>query len=332
MTLLTSHLPPVTMLLIAYNQEGKIREAIAGALAQDYPNLEIVISDDASSDGTFAVIEACTQNYQGPHKLLLHRNPYNLGIGGNISQAVRQSSGELIFITAGDDVSLPERVSTVVDFWLGNKKEPDLIACNLYDMDSQGQIHGVIQVSTLDDYRSMEDWTRLPPRVIGAAQAWTRRLFDQFGGIPTGVVGEDMIMAFRAIAFGRAMTLPIPLVNYRRGGLTQQDKALSVEEVVHRLTRKLNSSKTELQSLLTTARQLNASTATLEDLEKKYQKELFVEHMFSATGFFEKLTVAVTAHSQAIDFRVRIFAYAATPCLLVPFFVLKRWHYHRSKS
>ncbi len=320
------------MLLISYNQEDKIREAIEGALAQNYPNLEIVISDDASSDGTYAVIEACTQNYQGPHRLLLHRNPCNLGIGGNISQAVCQSSGELVFITAGDDVSLPERVFTVVDFWLGREKIPDLIACNLYDMDSQGQIHGVIQVSTLDDYRSLEDWTRLPPHVIGAAQVWTRRLFDQFGGIPEGVVGEDMIMAFRAIALGRAVTLPIPLVKYRRGGLTQQNKALSADEVIHRLTRKINSSKTELQSMRETARQFNASAATLKGLEQRYQKECFIERMFSADGFFEKLFVVFSARSQAISFRWRIFTYAAVPCILAPFFVLKRWRYNQSKQ
>lgn len=58
-------LPNVTMLLISYNPEDKIREAINGALAQDYPNLEIVISDDASTDNTFTVIESCLLGISG---------------------------------------------------------------------------------------------------------------------------------------------------------------------------------------------------------------------------------------------------------------------------
>lgn len=312
------------MLLISYNQEDKVQEAIEGALAQDYPNLEIVISDDASTDNTFAVIESCTRGYQGMHQLHIHRNPKNLGIGGNISEAVRRSSGELIFITAGDDISLPQRVSTVVKFWLENEKKPDLIACYLHDMDDQGQTHGVIKVANLDEYRSLDDWTRHPPHVIGAAQAWTRRLFDQFDGIPVGVVGEDMVMAFRAIAMGRATTLSVPLIKYRRGGLTQQNKPLSAQEVIRRLTRKINSTKIEMQCLLQTAHQFNASAATLDDLERRYQKECFVERMFSGECFHGKLLLAVKTSTMPIDFRIRIFTYAVTPWVVWPFFFFRK--------
>ena len=323
------NLPVVTMLLISYNQEKKISEAIAGALAQDYPNLEIVISDDASSDNTYAAIESCTRDYQGPHRLIVRRNSNNLGIGGNISEAVRQSSGELLFITAGDDISLPERVSTVVNFWLQHDKEPELIACHLYDMDDAGQIHGTTRIAKLEEYRSLDDWTRQPPHVIGAAQAWTRRLFDRFGGIPKGVVGEDMVMAFRAIAQGRAITLPIPLIKYRRGGLTQQNKPLSASEVIRRLTRKTGSTKIELQCMLETAKQFSASPATIEDLEQRYQKECFIEQMFSPGSFLQMLAIAITERTQSPAFRLRIFCYAATPWLLAPFFAIKRWRHAR---
>lgn len=318
-------LPKVTMLLISYNQEGKIGEAIEGALAQDYPNLEIVISDDASTDNTFSVIESCTYGYQGMHQLHIHCNPKNLGIGGNISEAVRRSSGELIFITAGDDISLPQRVSTVVKFWLENEKKPDLIACYLHDMDDQGQTHGVIKVTDLEEYRSLDDWTRHPPHVIGAAQAWTRRLFDQFDGIPVGVVGEDMVMAFRAIAMGRAKTLPLPLVKYRCGGLTRQSKPLSVNEVIRRLTRKAISSRIELLHMRDIARKSGASSVVINELEKRYQKECFIEEIFKAKYFAEKIDCVWHAKGVKADFRARMFLYAALPWVISPVFVIKRW-------
>ena len=54
--------PLMTMLLISYNQEKSIAAAIEGALAQDYQNLEIVISDDASADNTFSLINNKIQN------------------------------------------------------------------------------------------------------------------------------------------------------------------------------------------------------------------------------------------------------------------------------
>lgn len=320
-------LPPVTLLLLCYNQQGTIGEAIAGALAQDYPNLEIVIADDASKDETPAQIEASLDGYAGPHRIKILRNAENLGIGGNIDQAVRQSSGELIFIAGGDDVSLPVRVSTVVQFWLDHEGKPDLIGAYLFDMDQSGQILGTIRIGQLENYRTLDDWSRSPPHVIGAAQAWTRRLFDRFGGIPKGVVGEDMVMAFRAIGLATAITLPEPLVNYRRGGLTSTRKALDAATVIKGLTRKINSTKTELLCMLDNARELGASPATLAVLDQKLRKELFIENMFAAKGLDRKIGLSLHYTMLPADFRLRILTYAAAPWLLAPFFFLKRLRY-----
>lgn len=320
-------LPPITLLLLCYNQQDTIGEAIAGALAQDYPNLEIVISDDASKDGTIEQIEASLSGYDGPHRIKLLCNPVNLGIGGNIDQAVRQSTGELIFIAGGDDVSLPERVSTVTRFWLAHECKPDLIGAYLFDMDQSGQILGTIRISQLEKYRSLDDWSRSPPHVIGAAQAWTRRLFDRFGGMPKGAVGEDMVMAFRAIGLATAITLPVPLVNYRRGGLTSKRKVLDAATVIKGLTRKINSTKTELRCMLDNARELGASPITLAVLDVKLKKELFIESMFSTPGVVPKLGLCLQYSMLPADFRLRILTYAATPWLLAPFFFVKRLRY-----
>lgn len=321
-------IPLVTMVLICYNQQTSIDEAVAGALSQDYSNLEIVISDDASTDDTFARISTTLQDYSGPHQVKLIRNLENLGIGGNLDQAVRQSHGELIFIAAGDDVSLPHRVSTVVNYWLGKGRRPNLIAAYLNDMDSAGNIHDVIPISDLSAYSSVEDWShRGPPHVIGAAQAWTRRMFDQFGGIPKGVVGEDMVMAFRAIATGSATTLPMPLVNYRRGGITSHKRSLSAAEVIRGLTRKLKSSQIELRCLLKEAREFGATPFTLNFIERKLNKEVFIESMFAAPHFFTKFQVFLRHREQPFDFKVRILAYATAPWLMEPFFYFKRWYY-----
>lgn len=320
-------LPPITLLLLCYNQQDTIGEAIAGALDQDYPNLEIVISDDASKDGTVEQIKACLDGYAGPHRIKLLCNPENLGIGGNIDQAVRQSTGELIFIAGGDDVSLPARVSTVVQFWLAHERKPDLIGAYLFDMDQSGKILGTIRIGQLEKYRSLDDWSRSPPHVIGAAQAWTRRLFDRFGGVPKGAVGEDMVMAFRAIGLATAVTLPVPLVNYRRGGLTSKRKALDAATVIKGLTRKINSTKTELRCMLDNARELGASPATLAILDGKLKKELFIESMFASQGPWRKICLCLEYPMLPADFRLRILTYAAAPWLLAPFFFLKRLRY-----
>lgn len=59
--------PPVTLALFAYNQERFITEAVEAAFAQTYQPLEIIISDDGSSDKTYDTILSLVQRYQGPH-------------------------------------------------------------------------------------------------------------------------------------------------------------------------------------------------------------------------------------------------------------------------
>ncbi|MEO8808402.1 MAG: glycosyltransferase, partial [Burkholderiaceae bacterium] len=77
--------PLASLLLIAYQQEKTVAQAVAGALSQTYTPLEIILSDDASNDGTFAAMQAAVAGYTGPHHILLNRNPRNLGIGAHLS-------------------------------------------------------------------------------------------------------------------------------------------------------------------------------------------------------------------------------------------------------
>ena len=49
-------MPKVSFLLLCYNQERFVKDAVQGALDQDYANIEIIISDDASSDSTMEII------------------------------------------------------------------------------------------------------------------------------------------------------------------------------------------------------------------------------------------------------------------------------------
>src|SRR5260370_29744892 len=105
----------VTLFLYAFNQEAYIEEACRAALAQTYSPLEIMFSDDCSSDKTFTIMSEIASHYSGPHTVLLNRNETNLGLIGHVNKSFELSSGELIVAAAGDDISLPDRVSEIVD-------------------------------------------------------------------------------------------------------------------------------------------------------------------------------------------------------------------------
>jgi glycosyltransferase involved in cell wall biosynthesis len=66
-----------------FNQEKYIEESLNSILSQTYSPLEIIISDDASTDGTWQKITDILAKYTGPHKIITNRNEKNLGIIGN---------------------------------------------------------------------------------------------------------------------------------------------------------------------------------------------------------------------------------------------------------
>ena len=341
--------PLVSMLLIAYRQPDTIARAIRAALAQTYSPLEIVISDDASGDTTFAAMQAALAGYPGPHRIVLNRNPRNLGIGAHLSHLVSLASGELLFVTAGDDVSLPQRCEVVVQAWLAHGRRPDLIASALFDMDAGGDFHATIVPSDLQRYRCIADWLADPPFVVGAAQAWTRRLFDRFGPLPAGVVAEDLIMVFRAIAItsaittasasldvgaagsagsaggaGGAITLPEALVGYGRGGLSRRVRNLRAQEVVARVLKNNRHALIEHEQLLRDAASVGQLDAVRAAFDAKLRRERFIRDLFAAPGRRRKTGIALRAVGVPTGLRLRMLGYAALPGLYAPFFFLKR--------
>lgn len=316
--------PLVSMLLIVYQQQAMVEQAIRGALQQSYSPLEILISDDASTDGTWAAIERAVAGYEGPHRLLLNRNAENLGIGGHISQLVGLSHGELLFVAAGDDISLPQRCERVVEAWLAENCGPDLISSNLIDIDEDGNPHGQITPTDLRAYRNAADWLAHPPYVVGAAQAWTRRVYDRFGPLPAGAIGEDLLMVFRAVMSGGAITLAEPLVQYRRGGVSRRRRTFSAADAIRRLLKNNRSALVELAQLLADARTAGQLGAVEAALTARLAREQFIRDMFAARSVRQKIARTWHERSSALSTRARVFVYAACPGLMAPFFALKR--------
>ena len=121
-------------MLLTYNQEQFVQDALQSLLNQDYEDMEIVISDDCSIDGTWEQIQTTLEGYKGPKKVIAIRNPANLGIVDNYAAAFKKTSGDLIFMAAGDDISLPNRCSRSIQFWLNSNKDYDLVAGDAIDM------------------------------------------------------------------------------------------------------------------------------------------------------------------------------------------------------
>ena len=87
--------PLISFALFTYNQEQFVREAVAAAFAQTYSPLEIILSDDSSKDSTFNIISEMVESYRGPHRVIVNRNPTNIGIGAHVNKVMGLMSADI---------------------------------------------------------------------------------------------------------------------------------------------------------------------------------------------------------------------------------------------
>ena len=90
----------VSFVLIAYNQEAFIKEACEAALNQMGEPIEIILSDDCSTDDTFQIMQDVVRAYKGSHRVQLNRTTRNVGLIEHINQVVELSSGDVIVYAA----------------------------------------------------------------------------------------------------------------------------------------------------------------------------------------------------------------------------------------
>ncbi|WP_233800399.1 glycosyltransferase family 2 protein [Paraburkholderia sp. HP33-1] len=316
--------PLVSMLVIAYNQAQQIGDAVRSALAQTYEPLEIIISDDASSDATSAAIDAALAGYSGPHRVIARRNTENQGISAHLSQLAQLAHGELLFVAAGDDMSAPERCARVVDCWLAHGRRPDLIASDLADMDEAGHVHERVSPTELDRYRSFDDWLAERPWLIGAAHTWSRRLIERFGPMLPGAAAEDQIMVLRAILSGGAISLREPLVRYRRGGLSRKRRYQSVDELIARMRQSNRYGLAELAQLQRDAETAGIGERMRAAMAPKLAREQFIHAMFEAGSLGERIGLVTRSADVKLGLRIRMLMYSSCPAVYAPGLWIKR--------
>lgn len=116
--------PKVSVMVVTYNHSKFIVQTLEGILNDDYANFEVIISDDASIDGTQDILKKIATKYSDKIKLIL--NEKNIGITKNCNKAFFASSGEYIILFAGDDVFIPGKISAQIEAF---KLNPRAVLC-----------------------------------------------------------------------------------------------------------------------------------------------------------------------------------------------------------
>lgn len=217
-------LPPASLILTGYNQSDLIAAAIVGAFSQDYPDLQIILTDDRSSDDTFSRMAAAARAYQGPHEVLANQTRVNLGTLGNICDAFARARGELIVFAGGDDISHPHRVQAIAECWLATRASAFYSRCDV--IDESGQVlerdwkPGSEELWLLDYFPEQH----VEP-LHGASMACHRSVMERYATTQIRIRSED---AYLTLMLGlddqRTEYIDQSLVSYRRhaGAITNE--------------------------------------------------------------------------------------------------------------
>ncbi len=130
-------LPLVSVQMIVWNGERFIAEAVESVLNQTYPNIELVVVDDGSTDGTRAIIEG----FQSDRIRYICKE--HAGVAPARNEALKHCRGDYIAILDSDDVYEPEMLETEVRT-LRENPGVDAVYTNLNIIDAEGKETGVL--------------------------------------------------------------------------------------------------------------------------------------------------------------------------------------------
>lgn len=199
--------PLISFILITYNQENFVKDALDGAFSQTYSPMEIIIADDGSKDNTPKVIEDAIAEYKGPHKVIFHRGNPNVGIAQNVNNAMALAKGEYFILAAGDDKSLPERAQRTYEVFA---RYPEMSCINFSSILCDEKLKPIVQYNTSDAVNvisliNIYDYFEFSSFILwsGDTRSIRRSLYDVFGPLIKGG-DEDSSYFIRGLLVGCA--------------------------------------------------------------------------------------------------------------------------------
>lgn len=124
--------PFVSIVIATYNRRDLVLRTVASALEQDLKDLEVIVSDDGSTDGTVAML----RGIRDP-RLRIHGNAQNIGGWANWASALRMARGRYVVFLGDDDLLAPDFASTLSGF-LDRHREVSVVFSTLWLVDIEG--------------------------------------------------------------------------------------------------------------------------------------------------------------------------------------------------
>lgn len=235
-----SNPPMVSVVMSVFNGRPFLREAVEGILRQTYRDFEFIVIDDASEDGCWEVLESLAAD---DPRMVVMRNEENLGVARSRNAAIAIARGRFLACQDADDVSLPGRLASQVQFMDANPAV-GLLGTLPEFIDESGEVIPTSNYPHLFDNESLQQ--RLPDaNCFCAGSVMIRReVIRAVGDYDQDLApSEDYDLWLRIAEVTRLANLPEALYRYRRHPksasstwryLQMQNKAIALERAMER--------------------------------------------------------------------------------------------------
>jgi len=219
----------ISLVLCTYNGARFLPAQLESLAAQTRLPDEIMACDDASNDATLALLnDFATRMRKRGVEVCLHQHPETLGFVGNFSDALRRTSGDVVFLCDQDDLWHPEKIERMATQF-AHRPHLELLHTDADLIDANGQRLGhtlfdALEFSTAERRaeRSGHAFEVLLRRntVTGATTAFRRRLVEHALPVPDAWIHDEWI-AICAALHGEVDYLDWPSIGYRQHGGNQ---------------------------------------------------------------------------------------------------------------
>lgn len=209
--------PKVSVIMAVHNEEPFLAEGATSVLEQDYPNLELVISDDGSTDGTLSLANEIRRG--DPDRVKILHGDVNEGKATAANRALAGAEGELIAWLDGDDVMLPGKLSAQVALL---ERRPDAVGCchdaEVFDSDTGRALGSFTQIYNGRPLREggVELWFDPTYRSLPSATMFWSSACPAHGLDTRLRRANDWLFDIEVFRHGTCAVIPEALVRYRR--------------------------------------------------------------------------------------------------------------------
>jgi glycosyltransferase involved in cell wall biosynthesis len=177
-----SVIPHVSVIIPTYNRSRLLRLATESVLAQTYPNIEIIVVDDGSTDDTSTVVAQCAERGQ-----VTYIKQANQGVAAARNTGIRVASGEYLNFLDHDDLFAPTKIERQVHV-LESRPEISLVHCRYDFIDEGGNFLSRVGVLPEEElFRTLVCGCR----IWSGAPLLRRQCLDQVGMFDTRLAGVD---------------------------------------------------------------------------------------------------------------------------------------------